>query len=104
MNAEGLYGRADGEVSPIWVSYAVLQIGDLMNLSELPLEITSQKSFWGASDAAKWQRKPALEHLAWIKSDVSLGLAIWDPQFKESVWRSKGMWEVIGMIKRGAEE
>tara|TARA_B100000959_G_C14952589_1_gene612472 strand:+ start:1009 stop:2073 length:1065 start_codon:yes stop_codon:yes gene_type:complete len=57
-----------------------------------------------SSNAAKWQGKPALEHLAWIKSDVSVGLAIWDLQFKEPVWRSKGMWQVIGRIKRGAEE
>ena len=57
-----------------------------------------------SSDAAKWQGKPAFEHLAWIKSDASLGLAIWDLQFKEPVWRSKGMWQVIAKIKRGDEE
>ena len=57
-----------------------------------------------SSDAAKWQGKPAFEHLAWIKSDASLGLAIWDLQFKKPVWRSKGMWLVIAKIKRGDEE
>ena len=74
-----------------------------MDSSKLPLEITSAKVLLGvSSNAAKWQGKPALEHLAWIKSDASVGLAIWDLQFKEPVWRSKGMWQVIGRIKRGA--
>jgi hypothetical protein len=77
MSAGRSYGREGGEVSPI---------GGVIR------------------SAAKWQGKAGLEHPAWIKSDVSVGLAIWDLQFKGPVWRSKGMGQVIGRIKRGTEE
>jgi hypothetical protein len=72
----------------------VLQIGDHFEKELLGV----------SSNAAKWQGKPGLEHPAWIKSDVSVGLAIWDLQFKGPVWRSKGIGQVIGRIKRGTEE
>lgn len=105
MNAGRSYGREGGEVSPIggvirsaadWRSYEFIKAAAGDHFAKVLLGVSS--------NAAKWQGKPALEHLAWIKSDASVGLAIWDLQFKGPVWRSKGMGQVIGRIKRGTEE
>jgi len=57
-----------------------------------------------ASNVSEWQGAPALEHLAWIKSDSSVGLAIWDLRIRDPAWRSKELWQVIGEIKNGVEK
>ena len=57
-----------------------------------------------ASNAAKWQKKPAREHLAWIYADASIGLAIWDARLRAPAWRSKEMWRAVAKIKGGAEQ
>ena len=46
-----------------------------------------------------WQNRSALTHLKWLVHDGTMGLAIWDAQLKNPVWRSKAIWSTVARIK-----
>ncbi|MFO7937006.1 MAG: glycosyl hydrolase family 18 protein [Kiritimatiellia bacterium] len=48
---------------------------------------------------AAWQNRAAITHLKWLAYDGTMGLAIWDAQLKNPVWRSKATWIAVAGIK-----
>ena len=50
-------------------------------------------------NVARWQNAPAGKHIQWVVDDPSVGMAIWDAQLKDPVWRTRETWQAISKIE-----
>ena len=55
------------------------------------------------SDTATWLGTSVRKHLNWVVKDSTVGLAIWDAQLKDPIWRTKAIWEDVSKIRKGNE-
>ena len=74
-----------------WRSYNFIKAAAGQNASKLLIGVPSH--------IATWQNKDLTHHLAWFVKDDAVGLAIWDAQLKDPVWRTKKTWQAIASIK-----
>jgi len=85
-----------GSKSTGWRSYDFLKAAAGKYSSKLLIGVPSHTS--------NWEKASVREHLAWIAKDLSVGLAIWDAQLKDSKWRTKEIWQMISRIKQSEDQ
>ena len=84
-----------GSKSTSWISYDFLKAAAGKYSSKLLIGVPSHASNWGKASVH--------EHLEWIVTDPSVGLAIWDAQLKDSKWRTQEIWQTISRIRQGVD-
>jgi hypothetical protein len=84
-----------GSKSTSWRSYDFLKAAAGKYSSKLLIGVPSH--------ASNWEKASVQEHLEWIVTDPSVGLAIWDAQLKDSKWRTKEIWQTISRIRQGVD-
>jgi len=84
-----------GSKSTSWRSYDFLKAAAGKYSSKLLIGVPSH--------ASNWEKASVQEHLEWIVTDPSVGLAIWDAQLKDSKWRTQEIWQTISRIRQGVD-
>ena len=84
-----------GSKSTSWRSYDFLKAAAGKYSSKLLIGVPSH--------ASNWEKASVQEHLEWIVTDPSVGLAIWDAQLKDSKWRTQEIWQTISRIRLGVD-
>jgi GH18 family chitinase len=84
-----------GSKSTSWRSYDFLKAAAGKYSSKLLIGVPSH--------ASNWEKASVQEHLEWIVTDPSVGLAIWDAQLKGSKWRTQEIWQTISRIRQGVD-
>ena len=84
-----------GSKSTSWRSYDFLKAAAGKYSSKLLIGVPSH--------ASNWEKASVQEHLEWIVTDPSVGLAIWDAQLKDSKWRTQEIWQTISRIRQGSD-
>ncbi|MDR3691883.1 MAG: glycosyl hydrolase family 18 protein [Fimbriimonas sp.] len=82
-----------GCAAPEWRSFAALKKAAGAHTDKLSIGMLSGRD--------KWQGSPLAEHLAWIEKDNTMGVAIWDAQFRSSAWKSTDVLKALASIRRG---
>lgn len=83
-----------GSKSTSWRSYDFLKAAAGKYSSKLLIGVPSY--------ASNWKKTSVQEYLDWIAKDPSVGLAIGDAQLKDSIWRTKKVWQTISRVRQGA--
>lgn len=93
LDALHVMGYAEtGAKSADWRSYDFLKKATGEHSSKLMIGVPSFQ--------AKWQNLSALDHLAWVSNDSTVGLAIWDARLQDPAWRTKEIWQTLAKIKK----
>jgi len=82
-----------GMAAPDWRSYAEQKKTAGKYAGKLQIGMPSDKD--------KWRGNTALEQLAWVKQDSTMGVAIWDAQLPSPTWQTPGVWKILKDIREG---
>jgi hypothetical protein len=84
-----------GAHSKDWQAYESLEAVAGEHASKLLMGVAGYTSVW--------ENASVQTHVEWIVENQSVGLAIWDAQFRDPVWRTPALWERISKIKNHNE-
>jgi len=75
-----------------WRSYDFMKAAAGKHAPKLLFGMPSHKN--------EWQNQGLQKHLQWFQQEGSIGLAIWDAQFKNQAWRTKKTWKTIQQLQK----
>ena len=80
-----------GATAPEWRAYDAQKKAAGRHTAKLQIGVLSGR------DA--WQGNTVLEQLQWIGKDGTIGLAIWDAQFRNPAWKTAELWQVLKPLR-----
>jgi hypothetical protein len=94
VDALASMGYQDSGVNaPEWRAYAAQKKAAGSSSAKLQIGMPSHRG--------QWQGNTALEQIAWVGKDATVGIAIWDAQLSAPAWRTPQVWQALQQI-RGA--
>lgn len=80
-----------GATAPDWRSYASQRQVGGSQAAKLQIGMPSGRD--------QWRGNTALEQVDWVRKDGTMGVAIWDAQFRANAWRTPEIWDSLGRIR-----
>lgn len=94
MDALTSMGYAEsGLNAPQGLSYAEQKKAAGANASKLQIGMPS--------NVDQWQGNTALQQIQWVRTDGTMGVAIWDAPLSSSAWQTLEVWQAVGTIRGG---